>query len=89
MGYSLHIKPSAEKEISALPWRIQIQILKSLIALSADARPEGCKKLAGSSDIYRTRIGEYRVVYRIDDETRSVYIESVGHRQGIYNRLPH
>jgi mRNA interferase RelE/StbE len=84
MGNSLNIKPSAEKELDALPWRVQIQILKTIVNLSADARPEGCKKLVGSHDIYRVRIGEYRVVYAIDDKAQAVYIESVGHRQGIY-----
>jgi mRNA interferase RelE/StbE len=84
MGHSLHIKPSAEKELGTIPWRVQIPILKAIIGLSVSARPEGCKKLAGSGDIYRVRTGEYRIVYRVDDKTRAVYIESVGHRQGIY-----
>jgi mRNA interferase RelE/StbE len=58
--------------------------MKAIITLSISARPEGCKKLVGSDNVYRIRIGEYRIIYQIDDTAQAVYIESVGHRQGIY-----
>jgi mRNA interferase RelE/StbE len=86
MGNSLNIKSSAGKELDALPWRVQIQAMKAIIGLSIAARPEGCKKLMGSNDVYRIRIGEYRIIYKIDDEAQAVYIESAGHRQNIYKR---
>ena len=86
MGYSLNIKLFAGKELDEFPWRVQIQSMKAIIGLSVSARPEGCKKLVGSNNVYRIRIGEYRIIYQIDDTAQAIYIESVGHRQGIYKK---
>ncbi|MBX2901698.1 MAG: type II toxin-antitoxin system RelE/ParE family toxin [Cyclobacteriaceae bacterium] len=53
--------------------------------LEEDPRPIGCKKLKGEQNIWRIRIGDYRVLYTIDEVVRIVDIRSVGHRKDIYD----
>lgn len=47
-------------------------------------RPDGCRKLVGSEDTFRIRIGDYRVIYTVDDENRDVVIETIRHRREAY-----
>jgi len=53
-------------------------------SLSTDQRPSGCRKLAGTSDRYRIRIGNYRIIYRIDDRKVTVLVLAIGHRREVY-----
>lgn len=84
-GYSLLIKPSAGKELESIDSKADRQrIVARIQSLAADPRPQGSEKLAGSSDRYRVRQGQYRVVYLIDDARREVTIFKVGHRREVY-----
>lgn len=58
--------------------------LREITALQDDPRPHGCLKLTGATEEYRIRIGEYRVRYRIDDDTTEVAVIDVRHRKDIY-----
>jgi mRNA interferase RelE/StbE len=64
-------------------------LLDRLIAatekLSADPRPHGCRKLAGTSDRYRIRVGDYRIIYRVDDGKVTVLVLLIGHRREVYD----
>ena len=83
MSYSLFILPRAQKELAALPAQ-QLEIAESRIeSLRNNPRPPGCKKLAGREG-WRIRFGDYRILYRIDDATRTVTITNVGNRREIY-----
>jgi mRNA interferase RelE/StbE len=53
--------------------------------LSDDPRPPGCRKLAGTSDRYRIRVGDYRIIYRIDDGKVTVLVLVIGHRREVYD----
>jgi mRNA interferase RelE/StbE len=53
-------------------------------ALAGDPRPNGCEKLAGASNAWRVRQGDYRILYTVDDETRVVDIFKIGHRREVY-----
>jgi len=55
-------------------------------ALAQEARPAGCVKLAGSPDLYRIRVGDYRIVYQIKDNELLVLVLSIGHRREVYRR---
>lgn len=84
-GYRLLIKPSAAKEIEALGQKKDRQrIVKRIAALASEPRPAGCEKLAGAEGRYRVRQGRYRVVYAVDDASRTVEVVKVGHRREIY-----
>jgi mRNA interferase RelE/StbE len=54
-------------------------------ALSDDPRPNGCRKLAGTSDRYRIRVGDYRIIYRVDDGKVTVLVLVIGHRREVYD----
>lgn len=85
--YELRLKASVAKEIEAIePKKLRRQIVNRLEALTADPRPPGCEKLAGYSDRYRVRQGDYRIVYRIEDDVLVVFVVKVGHRREIYSR---
>ncbi|MEZ5501064.1 MAG: type II toxin-antitoxin system RelE/ParE family toxin [Steroidobacteraceae bacterium] len=84
-SYSLLIKPSAGKELAALGSKTDRQkIIAKVQALAADPRPRGSEKLAGYSDRYRIRQGNYRVVYLIDESASTVTIYKIGHRREVY-----
>lgn len=53
-------------------------------ALAGDPRPKGVKKLFGLDDLYRIRVGEYRVVYQIQDNRLIVLVVRIGHRKDVY-----
>lgn len=83
--YNLRIKPTAVKEIEAIPSKKERQKITSCIqALADDPRPPGCKKLTGREQ-YRVRQGWYRIVYAVDDREITVFIVKVGHRKDVYD----
>jgi len=61
------------------------RIRAAIDSLSAEPRPHGATKLAGQDD-YRVRVGDYRVVYAVDDEKRIVIVAKVAHRREVYRR---
>jgi mRNA interferase RelE/StbE len=54
--------------------------------LSENARPPGCVKLAGEPDLYRIRVGDYRIVYQLRNQALTVLVVSIGHRKDIYRK---
>jgi mRNA interferase RelE/StbE len=83
--YKLLVKVSARKEIEAVGTKADRQrIIETILSLSTDPRAEGCEKLAGYTDRYRIRQGQYRIVYLIDDKRHEVTIFKVGHRKDVY-----
>ena len=75
---------SARKELQNLDPPIARRILKQIEALAANPRPSGVAKLEGASDLWRIRVGEWRVVYRISDRDRLVDVIAVRHRRDAY-----
>jgi mRNA interferase RelE/StbE len=79
------VKKSAVKEIEALPPKIILHVTTAIGNLADSPRPQGCKKLKGAKeDLWRIRIGDYRVVYIIRDSIQILEIQKVGHRKDIY-----
>ena len=84
-GYRLLIKPSAGKEIEALGRKKDRQrVVNRIAVLASEPRPAGCEKLAGTEGRYRIRQGQFRIVYAVDDATRTVEVVKVGHRREFY-----
>ena len=84
--YKITIKKTANKELESLPNKIAAKIAQVVYSLSNDPRPQGCKKLKGTYEpLWRIRIGDYRVIYIIDDAIKIVDIQKVGHRKDIYD----
>jgi mRNA interferase RelE/StbE len=82
-SYKLLIKPSAAKELEALPEQDRKRTAIKIQRLGRDPRPDGAEKLSGQ-DRYRLRQGDYRILYAIDDPSATVVIVKIGHRRDVY-----
>ncbi|MGD0007767.1 MAG: type II toxin-antitoxin system RelE/ParE family toxin [Terriglobia bacterium] len=82
-SYKILIKPSAVKEIEAIPQRDRQRIVARIQGLSSNPRPPGSEKLSGQ-DKFRVRQRVYRIVYSVNDDEPSLLIVKVGHRKEIY-----
>lgn len=82
--YALEIKPSARKELERLSDNVIGRAVAKIEGLAAQPRPSGCKKLQGYKDHWRIRIGDYRVVYIIDDPRKLVSVTRIAHRSDVY-----
>jgi mRNA interferase RelE/StbE len=81
--YQVRIIPSAEKEMNKLPALVHRRISGRILSLEDNPRPTSAKKLSGREE-YRLRVGDYRVLYTIDDRGHVVTVFSVGHRRQVY-----
>ena len=84
--YRLDIKPSAEKDLNRLDNAIFDRVDAKAGLLTDNPRPPGSKKLKGYRDLWRMRVGDWRIVYSIDDRARVVTILRVAHRRDVYER---
>ncbi len=83
-SYQILWKKSAVKELQKLPPDIARSIFSIISGLSDEPRPHNCKKLISLANHYRMRVGDYRVVYRIEDEILVIEIIRIGHRKDVY-----
>jgi len=84
--YLITLKKRAAKELLKLPIATLKRASKSIDSLSKNPRPKGSKKLKGSDEnMWRIRVGDYRIIYIIEDTIKMVNIRRVGHRKDIYN----
>ena len=81
--YSIEITTSAQRQFKKFPQNLQDRILPKLFALEIHPRPFGIKKLA-DSNFYRFRVGDYRIIYAIDDSRKSIKILDIAHRRDVY-----
>ena len=84
MRYLIVYKKAAEKELLHLPGKYARKIHKTINNLSETPRPHGCKKLTGSVNEYRIRIGNYRILYTVSDDVLTVYVIKIAHRKDVY-----
>ena len=84
MPYTIEFASSALREFKSLDRVIQRRIAVHIDELANNAFPRGAKKLRGSTDQYRIRIGDYRVIYRVDGKRVTVLVLKVGHRREVY-----
>jgi mRNA interferase RelE/StbE len=85
-GYLVTFAASAKKELRDLPTDVIGRMVPKIRELSNNPRPVGSKKLHGYRNRWRIRVGDYRVVYAIDDEGRAVDITRIAHRKDVYDR---
>ncbi len=80
VDYSITFTRSARKELEALPDSVVQRIFPKIEALI----PSGCRKLQGFTNLWRIRIGGYRVIYSIDNNGKVIDIVAIRHRQDAY-----
>jgi mRNA interferase RelE/StbE len=82
-SYRIVFKTSVVKDFRQIPKKDVQRILKRIDSLKEDPRPAGVEKLSGAEK-YRLRQGNYRILYRIEDEIITVTIVKAGHRSDVY-----
>ncbi len=82
------VEDGAARAIRKLGRDAQRQVVTKLERLADNPRPAGSKKLEGTEDLHRVRVGDCRIVYRIEDQVLLVLVVRVAHRSDVYRRLP-
>jgi mRNA interferase RelE/StbE len=83
--YTLTIARQAARDLESLPAAVVVRVDRKILALRNDPRPVHGKKLKGPLDLWRIRVGDYRVIYSIDDRARLVDIVRIRHRSKAYD----
>lgn len=86
MTYEIIITKSIQKQLDNLPNNIQERVYYKISQLAEEPRPDGVVKLKGYDNEYRIRIGDYRLVYEIQDEQLIVLIIQCKHRRDVYKK---
>jgi mRNA interferase RelE/StbE len=82
--YSITFARSARKELESLNALVVQRIFPRIEALAKEPRPKGCRKLRGGKSLWRVRVGDYRVIYAINDDRKVVDIVTIRHRSAAY-----
>lgn len=85
--YQIELSPAAQRQLEKLPLTAARSIIKKLEHLKVNPKPNGIKKLSGLDNLYRIRIGNYRVVYAVDNHILLILIVRVGDRKDVYRNL--
>ena len=84
MAYTIELKPSAAKDLAALPKTLQRRIGRAIDRLADDPSPQGSKALKGLRGLRRLRVGDYHIVYRVQKKRLLVLIIRIRHRGDVY-----
>lgn len=82
--FEIQIENAAEKQLRRIQAPMHERIVNAILPLAENPRPVGSKKLSGSTNDWRIRVGDYRVLYEIAEEIRIVRIFKVAHRRDVY-----
>jgi mRNA interferase RelE/StbE len=84
MKYTVRLDPRTRKALDRLPDDMRGRVVRKLQALEDDPRPRGVEKLTRPEDLYRVRVGDWRIVYAIHEDIGQVMIVTVAHRREVY-----
>lgn len=87
MTYKLEFASRAAREFRKLPPQEQQRISVSIDRLIVNPYPPGSQKVQGHSDLFRIRVGNYRVIYDIQDDILIVLVVRIGHRRDVYRNM--
>lgn len=87
MPYQIALAPRAERELKALPQPARRKVDAKILSLAAQPRPAGCKKLQAKEELYRVRVGDYRIVYSVHDDVLLVLVLRIAQRGDAYRKL--
>ena len=83
-AFSIQISRTAERQLKQLPIDGRERVVRAVRTLADDPFPRGCRKLTGYDDVYRIRVGPYRVLYSVNAGALIVIVLKVGHRKNVY-----
>ncbi len=84
MAHKVLISPAARRDLKRILGPERRRIAAAIDGLADEPRPHGAVKLVGEAKLYRVRVGDYRIVYTVEDGRLIVLIVRVGHRKDIY-----
>ena len=87
MAYTIYLTKPAAKDLAAIPKKILQLIDDTIQSLADNPRPHGSIKLQGEEDLYRIRKGNFRIIYKIEDEALIVTVVRVGNRRDVYRSI--
>ena len=82
--HKLEISRPAERQLRKLPADDRRRVARAMLALGDEPHPQGSRKLTGYDDVFRVRVGVYRIIYSITGRTLVIIILKIGHRKDIY-----
>ena len=82
--YRVLLERGAERDLARLSSEIHDRVIAAIQVLANNPRPPGCRKLVGSKNDWRIRVGDYRVIHEIADEVRIVRVNRARHRREVY-----
>ncbi|HEY8665359.1 MAG TPA: type II toxin-antitoxin system RelE/ParE family toxin [Tepidisphaeraceae bacterium] len=85
--YTVAISNTIRRSLKRLPQQLRDRLLGAAYTLADEPRPHGTTKLAGGQNLYRIRVGDYRIVYEIDDEMHQVKVTIIAHRREVYRGI--
>ena len=86
-SFEVILKPSVEKDFLSLPKPVVGRVLHRIEELKANPFPPQSSKLQGAEHLYRIRVGDYRIVYKVDSTAKVVLVQHVRHRREVYRGL--
>jgi len=82
--YEIEISRSAEKQLRKLPRKEQTRVVEAILPLADNPRPLGARKLSGYADVFRIRVGQYRILYSVSSGRLVIIILKIGHRRDVH-----
>ncbi|HEY8750502.1 MAG TPA: type II toxin-antitoxin system RelE/ParE family toxin [Tepidisphaeraceae bacterium] len=87
MSFTVLYRTSVKRELRRLDARTVRRVDASILALADTPRPPGCVKLSGQLNLWRIRVGDYRIIYELHERELTIVIVSVAHRREVYRGL--
>lgn len=82
--YNVKLMPQAQKDLDGFSGKLLSRFEEVILGLYDEPRPHNCKKLSGGGSRWRIRVGDYRILYEIDDAQRIVKVYRIAHRREVY-----
>ena len=86
-SFRIEVSATAEKQIRKLRREDQVRVLRAIQPLATEPIPQGSRKIRGYDDVFRIRVGTYRILYRVEGRRLLIIILKIGHRREIYRSL--
>ena len=86
-SFRIEVSATAEKQIRKLPREDQVRVLRAIQPLATEPIPPGSRKIRGYDDVFRIRVGNYRILYRVAGRRLLIIILKIGHRREIHRSL--
>jgi mRNA interferase RelE/StbE len=82
--YEVLLERRAERDLKKLSQAMFYRVIPQIKDLSENPKPSGCRKITGSKNDWRIRIGDYRIIYEIDEKEKAVKVMRIRHRREVY-----